>query len=237
MFRSALLCCFITALSACSGNVKPVAQPARPTAKSVRTLLGVMHFDLAVTQFVQKGEASARTAIAGLAEKQPMNAEQRRIFDELKEQMVGVLDHEFSWDRFGPIVVTTIQEAYNQQDVDALVSIFESPAGQEAATQLELAAQDLASGFMRSSSGKLQERQTLSEGVETKLANRISPSAREAFAVFAKTAVGQDIVARTPAWQARYDEQVALLKADSVERLKALRENYTVRIKAASAAK
>jgi hypothetical protein len=232
--KCALFCCIFAALFACNGNVKPLAKPARPTAESVRRLLGVMHFDEVVAQLLQNVDVSTRAAMAGVAEKQVVNAEQRRLFDELVEHMIGVLDYEYSWDHFGPVLITTIQAAYSQQDVGALLSIFESPAGQEVAAQLGLAAQDLVPGLMGRLDGIHQERQTMAEVLESRLASLISPSARDAFAAFANTAVGQDIVARTPAWHAQYEEQLVLLKADGVQRMQAIRDQYKERIKAAS---
>jgi hypothetical protein len=77
-------------------------------------------------QLLQTVDASTRAAMAGVAEKREVNAEQRRLFDELVEHIVGVIDYEYSWDHFGPVMVATIQAAYSQQDVDALVTIFES---------------------------------------------------------------------------------------------------------------
>ena len=74
----------------------------------------------------------------------------------------------------------------------------------------------------------------MAEVLESRLASLISPSARDAFAAFANTAVGQDIVARTPAWHAQYEEQLVLLKADGVQRMQAIRDQYKERIKAAS---
>src|SRR5258707_737297 len=95
-------------LRACSGNVKPVAQPARPSGDSVRALLAVIHWDVVVTQLVQQFVISARAAMAHLVQHQAMNPEQRRLFDELETNMVGVVEDEYSWDRLGPVMFETI---------------------------------------------------------------------------------------------------------------------------------
>jgi hypothetical protein len=42
-----------------------------------------MHFDVVVTQFIQRVEDATQLRVAALVEKQPMNEEQRRLFDEM----------------------------------------------------------------------------------------------------------------------------------------------------------
>jgi hypothetical protein len=94
--RSALIGCLVWALFACSGHLKPVVLPVNQNTDSAATLLRAMHFDVAVTQFIQRVEDATRLKVAALVEKQPMNAEQRRLFDEMTDQLVGVIHFEYS---------------------------------------------------------------------------------------------------------------------------------------------
>jgi len=119
-------------LAACSGNIKPAAQPATPTADSVRGLLKAMNFEAAETVLLREISAS------------------------------------------------------------------------------------------------------INEFLKKDLDSRVSAPTSDAMTAFAKTALGQDIVARLPQWHKHYDEQLALLKADAEKRMEAAREEFKERARAIS---
>jgi uncharacterized protein len=238
--RGVFLSCIISmALLACSGNVRPVARPMPPSTDSVSHLLTVMGFDLAVAQLVRKVDASTRAAMTGVLERRNINAEQRRVFDEMEDQVIGVIDYEFSWDRFGPVMIESIQAAYTQEDVDACTRFFQSPAGREISVQLPQAMQDLASEIMKTGDGNVQPE--IEQGMEVAMAkaiaSQLSPSARNATAAFGKTPAGRDLVARMPEWEKQFDVHFAVLKADADRRMRAVRDEYIARIRATSAAR
>jgi hypothetical protein len=118
----------------------------------------------------------------------------------------------------------TIQASLSQEDIRALVNIFESPAGRDAATQLELSAQDLVPGF---------DRQNMADTLEKGVTSRISPETRDALTAFAKTTTGRDVVARMPTCQVRYQGEVSQLAADAAQRIHVIRDEYKSRIRAA----
>jgi hypothetical protein len=238
MFRRALLYCFVSAaFFACSGNVKPVAQLARPTGDSVRALFGVMHLDVVVAQLDQQIGVSTRAVMAHLVQQQAMNAEQRRLFDELETNVVGLFEYEYSWDRLGLVMFNTVQAAYTQQDVDALLSFFKSAPGRDVVAQLPVAVQALTPEFILKedknpqSSGKSGVEETLNKELESHL----SPSARDALAAFASSPSGRDFLARAPESQRLFQEQLAVLKADAEKRMHAALDQYQARMKALGA--
>jgi uncharacterized protein len=238
--RGLFLSCIISmALLACSGNVRPVARPMPPSTDSVSHLLTVMGFDLAVAQLVRKVDASTRAAMTGVLERRNINAEQRRVFDEMEDQVIGVIDYEFSWDRFGPVMIESIQAAYTQEDVDACTRFFQSPAGREISVQLPQAMQDLASEIMKTGDGNVQPEieQGMEAAMAKAIASQLSPSARNATAAFWKTPAGRDLVARMPEWEKQFDVHFAVLKADADRRMRAVRDEYIARIRATSAAR
>lgn len=226
-------------LLACSGNVKPIAQPAPPSGDSVRALLGVMHLDAVVAQFVQQMGVSTRAAMAHLVQQQAMNPEQRRLFDELETHVVGVVEYEYSWDRMGPVMFHTIQAAYTQQDVDAMLSFFRSPAGREVVAQLPLTVQALTPETMGiwSENPQSHERPRIEETLDKELAAHLSSSARDALAGFSSTPSGQNIMTRVPDFQKRFDEQLAMLTADATKRMQAAGDEYAARMRALGAVK
>jgi uncharacterized protein len=244
MFRGMMLSKVIAASSllsimllACSGNVKPITQPAPPSGDSVRALLGVMHLDAVVTQFVQQMGVSARVAMARLVRQQAMNPEQRRLFDELETNMVGVI--EYSWDRMGPVMFHTIQAAYTQQDVDAMLSFFKSPAGREVVAQLPLTVQALTPETMGIwiENSQSREKPGIVETLDKELAAHLSSSARDALAGFSSTASGKDIMTRVPDFEKRFDVQLARLRADATKRMQAAGDEYEARMRAVGAVK
>jgi hypothetical protein len=106
----------------------------------------------------------------------------------------------------------------------------------EVATQLPLAMQAFSAEIVRQSPGTLQslDKQATDEFLKNELDSRVSAPTRDAMTAFTKTALGQDIVARLPEWHKRYDEQLALLKADAEKRMEAAREEFKERARAIS---
>jgi hypothetical protein len=95
--RGAWLSCFISiALLACSGNVKPVAQPARPSGDSVRELLTILRFDVILAELGERQKANIRAQLEQDGAQETLNARQQALFDEYSAKALLTVDDEDS---------------------------------------------------------------------------------------------------------------------------------------------
>jgi hypothetical protein len=127
------ICLTGVTLAGCSGNVKPLVTPAAkvPTEESIRHLIAVTQFDVALMEIVNRGNAILVTKVEQLVANRHLNSEQVRMVEEFTGKVTVVMDDELSWRRVEPIVVSTFQEDYSQAEVDALIVFYTSGVGKD----------------------------------------------------------------------------------------------------------
>lgn len=59
-----------------------------------------------------------------------LTEEQRRVLDLAPARIAAVLKQEMNWSTLEPIYVAIYQEAFDQEEIDALITFHQSPVGQ-----------------------------------------------------------------------------------------------------------
>lgn len=101
-----------------------------PSAESVETLLQVARAEsmtsMAWTAMDQVMRQSMQQATAG----QNLTPEQRRQMDAVPPTMTRLIREELSWSSMKPDFVALYREVYTQEEIDAQIAFYRSPAGQ-----------------------------------------------------------------------------------------------------------
>ncbi len=119
--------CLLTLLSMQSATQ---AYAAAPTEASIERLLEVTRSKaLLETSYAGLEQNIRQFSLQSMGDKQPTGA-QMRALDELIARMADLFRREVSWERLHPQFVALYMEAFDQTEVDGLITFYESAAGQ-----------------------------------------------------------------------------------------------------------
>lgn len=54
----------------------------------------------------------------------------QQMLDNMKKKMLGLIQAAISWDKVEPLIVQRYQKSFSQEEINAQVAFYESPAGQ-----------------------------------------------------------------------------------------------------------
>lgn len=111
---------------------------APPSADSVRKLLEVTQSAALVEQSFATVEQMARQGLQQEVAGKKLTDEQRRALDLAPARIAAVVKEEMSWRTLEPIFVAIYQEAFDQEEIDALIAFHQSPVGQSYVSKMPL---------------------------------------------------------------------------------------------------
>jgi uncharacterized protein len=123
--------------------LQPVlAQGPQPSEKSVLQLLQVMHthqiMDNASAQMDETMRNSMKQANQG-----QLNPEQEKIREDSQAKLVAIIKDELNWSTIEPLLVQAYQGTFTQEEVNAMLSFYDSPIGQSVGAKLPTVNQQL----------------------------------------------------------------------------------------------
>lgn len=113
-------------------------QAAPPSAGSVRKLLEVTQSAALVEQSFATVEQMARQGLQQEVAGKNLSEEQRRALELAPARIAAVVKEEMSWRTLEPIFVAIYQEAFDQEEIDALIAFHQSPVGQSYVSKMPL---------------------------------------------------------------------------------------------------
>lgn len=137
------------------------ALAAAPTTESLERLLEVTQAQRTTDALLQQTNTYMRLAFDQVVGTQNLNAEQRRRADEVFSLAAGkmsrIMGEEMSWPRIKDFTVQIYQQEFTQEEVDGLISFFESPAGKAFIEKMPVVMQK-SMALMQQRMGSLMER-------------------------------------------------------------------------------
>ncbi|MEN9538848.1 MAG: hypothetical protein RLZZ126_1083 [Pseudomonadota bacterium] len=117
----------VTALLAMSFSF---AHAAPPTVASVEALLDVTKTEATMDAVFTGLEPVMRQMLQRIPNHQSLTSEQQRAVDAMPAKVVVLLREEFSFAKLKPQFVELYQEVFEQEEVDAQLAFYRTPAGQ-----------------------------------------------------------------------------------------------------------
>lgn len=94
-------------------------------------------------------DASIKNAMSG----QALTPRQEELLVEMNEKMTTLLKEELDWEKLEPMYVEIYQESLSQQEVDGMLSFYETPVGQAVIKKMP--------GVMEASMQRMQKRMAI----------------------------------------------------------------------------
>ncbi|MDQ6684493.1 MAG: DUF2059 domain-containing protein [Pseudomonadota bacterium] len=145
------------------------AHAAPPSTQSIDTLLTATRAQLLLDSLYGNAEQAMRQGMQAATAGHSLTPEQQRVFDSLPGQFVKIMREELNWTRLKPIYVSIYQDTLSQEEVDAMIAFYTSPAGAAVIEKMPLVMQR-----------SMQSTQTLMQPLLQKMLPMIEQAMRDA---------------------------------------------------------
>lgn len=158
----------VTVLALLFALLHPLAQAAAPSAASIERLLDVTRAKKLNDQVLQQVGPMIRPTLDDAMGMQKLTPESRQQAEKFvasfSVKMNQIVAEEMSWERVKALNVQLYQESFTQEEVDSLITFYESPAGQ---------------AFIEKMPTVLQKSMALTQQRLVPMMNRLSAAAQE----------------------------------------------------------
>ena len=141
----------------------PLAFAAQPSDESIRELMEITDtaslLENGMNQADQMMQASIRQTLQG----QDIPEKDRKVLDEMRNDMMALLKEELSWNSMEPMFIDVYQKSLSQKEVDGMLEFYKSDAGKAVVAKMPLIMQNtmtLMQQRMAAMAPKMQEIQT-----------------------------------------------------------------------------
>jgi hypothetical protein len=110
-----------------------VAAPAfanPPSDASLEELFRVTNAGNMFAAIGKQMDTMIQSSVRQAGDGQPMTPERQEIIDRMVQRMSDVAKQTVSWESLKPTLARAYQETFSQEDVDAMLKFYKSPAGQ-----------------------------------------------------------------------------------------------------------
>ncbi len=106
-----------------------LAADQRPSESSVRELLNVSGARASSGALFEEMERVTEIALRGLEHEFAHHEGGDEVLAALARELNGIMREELAWERLRPLYIDVYRDVFDQDEVDALVGFFKSPAG------------------------------------------------------------------------------------------------------------
>jgi hypothetical protein len=118
------------------------AGDAKPTEESIRHLFATMGTSHLIDDMMGQMDKTMRASIRDGLQAQSLNAEQQKIFDDMMTKLMSMMKEQINWSAMEPLMIRVYRDTFTQQEVDAMVRFYSSPAGRSVSGKLPVAMQE-----------------------------------------------------------------------------------------------
>ncbi|MEJ6022230.1 DUF2059 domain-containing protein [Ramlibacter sp. PS4R-6] len=114
------------------------AQAAPATAESIERLLVASNVEATMDSFYVAMEQIMRQSMQQAVGQQRLTPEQQRVMDSLPPKFMKLMKDEYGWASMKPDFVRIYQETFEQEEVEAMIAFYQSPAGRSLLAKMPL---------------------------------------------------------------------------------------------------
>jgi hypothetical protein len=121
--------------------ISSVAFAAPPSPESVEKLLLSMHTEKLLDAAMQNVDGLMKNSINQALQGQNVTEQGRKVADAYMQKVVVIIRDEMSWDKMKPLYIQVYGENFTQEEVDGLITFYDSPVGQAYVNKLPVVTQ------------------------------------------------------------------------------------------------
>lgn len=113
-----------------------------PSDASLKRLIAVTEARKLVEGSISSIDASIEASIQQLLQGKPVSPQQQKIIDEMRTQLVAVMQDILKWDSLEPMFMDVYRRSLTQSEVDGMLAFYATPAGKAVIAKMPLIMQN-----------------------------------------------------------------------------------------------
>ena len=130
--------------------IAPIAMANPPSDESIRELMTITETRELMEGAMAQADQMMRATMEQTMQGKEISAEDRKVLDEMRTDMIAVLDEALGWDAMEPLFIDVYQRSLSQSEVDAMLEFYRSDAGKAVIAKMPL--------IMQNTMGVMQQR-------------------------------------------------------------------------------
>ena len=130
--------------------IAPIAMANPPSDESIRELMTITEAREVMEGAMAQADQMMRATMEQTMQGKEISAEDRKVLDEMRTDMIAVLDEALGWDAMEPLFIDVYQRSLSQSEVDAMLEFYRSDAGKAVIAKMPL--------IMQNTMGVMQQR-------------------------------------------------------------------------------
>ena len=122
--------------------ITPVAMATQPSDDSVRELMEITDARELMEGAMAQADQMMRATMEQTMQGKEISTEDRKVLDDMRAQMVTVLEEELGWAALEPMFIDVYQRSFSQSEVDAMLEFYNSDAGKAVVAKMPLVMQN-----------------------------------------------------------------------------------------------
>src|SRR5256885_12572241 len=120
----------VLALSCAIAPLNAFATDQPPSEASIKQLLEVTQVRKLLESTMAQMDAVLKQATQQVTQGQEITPEVQKQIDKGRAESISMMKEILDWNKLEPMYVHIYQKSFNQQEIDSLIAMYKSPAGQ-----------------------------------------------------------------------------------------------------------
>jgi hypothetical protein len=120
----------VLALACAIAPLNAFATDQPPTEASIKQLLEVTQIRKLLESMMTQMDAVMKQATQQVTQGQKITPEVQKQIDKGRAESISMMKEILDWNKLEPMYVRIYQKSFSQQEIDSLVAMYKSPAGQ-----------------------------------------------------------------------------------------------------------
>lgn len=105
------------------------AAPQKASTESIKQLLSVTEIRKLLDGMSTQLDGVLRNSMQQTLRGKSISPEQQKILDDMRAELLGLVQAELSWDKMEGMYVRIYQDSFSQEEVDGMIAFYQTPAG------------------------------------------------------------------------------------------------------------
>ncbi|HEY3747440.1 MAG TPA: DUF2059 domain-containing protein [Gemmatimonadaceae bacterium] len=149
----------------CGRSVRAEAQPANEA--SIKKLLEVSHAHELMDNVMGQMETTLDTVHQQVTSGHAASPEVERIYNNARHEVTAAVRDSLTWDKVEPMYIRVYQKSFTQQEVEGMITFYQTPTGQAVIKKLPLVMQDSMNETMQLMAPVIQRIQRMQQDMVT----------------------------------------------------------------------
>lgn len=154
------------------------AYSATPSDASISKLIDLSQATQAVTSIQQQVETMLQNTVRQATRGEPITSDEQNVIDAYRQKVKAIADEQLNADSLRAIYAQAYRDSFSQDEVDQLITFYETPTGKMFATKMPLVMQKSTMAMQQKIGPMMKQMQQATQEMQMQLAALKQDSAK-----------------------------------------------------------